>query len=175
MHILEMKLHCSSFFPQTNVLIICKDFLALDTPRATLKLWYITSHLWNRIRKQSVELLVGAVANPTPTRRVKVLPDASQANSHPLAEQGVGVWQLLQAVRYQIALQTGLLEGRGAMQNEWWVYEMQRCEAFGYKGGAPADEYIWWIWERLTEPWELKQHHWITLIWIRRETLDCGS
>lgn len=133
MHILEMKLHCSSFFPQTNVLIICKDFLALDTPRATLKLWYITSHLWNRIRKQSVELLVGAVANPTPTRRVKVLPDASQANSHPLAEQGVGVWQLLQAVRYQIALQTGLLEGRGAMQNEWWVYEMQRCE--GYKRG----------------------------------------
>lgn len=97
---------------------------------------HLTSHLWNGIWKQSVELLVGAVANPTPTRRVKVLPDASQANSHPLAEQGMGVWQLLQAVCYQVALQTGLLEGReGAMQNEWWVYEMHRCEAFGYKSG----------------------------------------
>ena len=60
----------------------------------------LTSHLRNWIRQQSVELLMGAVPNSTPARRVEVLPDAAQANGHPLAEQRVGVWQLLQAVGY---------------------------------------------------------------------------
>ena len=51
----------------------------------------LTSHLRNWIRQQSVELLMGAVPNSTPARRVEVLPDAAQANGHPLAEQRVGV------------------------------------------------------------------------------------
>lgn len=60
----------------------------------------LTSHLGDGIRQQRVELLVGAVPNTTPASRVEVLPDAAQANGNPLAEQGVWVWQLLQAVGY---------------------------------------------------------------------------
>lgn len=50
-----------------------------------------------------------AVSNATPSRRVEVLPDAPQADGHPLTEQRVGVRQLLQAVGDEVALQTGLL------------------------------------------------------------------
>lgn len=90
--------------------------LILFTPIHTLLL---SPHLGDGIRQQGVELLVGAVPNTTPASRVEVLPDATQANGHPLAEQGVGVWQLLQAVRYQVALQAGLLVGRRWTEGGW--------------------------------------------------------
>lgn len=51
----------------------------------------LTPHLRDGIRQQGVELLVGTVPNATPAGRVEVLPDATQANGHPLAEEGVGV------------------------------------------------------------------------------------
>lgn len=50
-----------------------------------------------------------AVSNATPSRWVKVLPDATQADGHPLTEQRVRVRQLLQAVGDEVPLQTGLL------------------------------------------------------------------
>lgn len=50
-----------------------------------------------------------AVSNATPARRVEVLPDATQADGHPLTEQRVRVRQLLQAVGDEVPLQTGLL------------------------------------------------------------------
>lgn len=65
-----------------------------------LKLTSLTSHLRDGIWQQGVELLVGAVPNSTPAGRLKVLPDATQANGHPLAQQRVGVRQLLQTVGY---------------------------------------------------------------------------
>lgn len=66
-------------------------------------------HLGHGVRQQGVELLVGAVSNATPSRRVEVLPDAAQADGHPLAEQRVRVRQLLQAVGDEVPLQTSLL------------------------------------------------------------------
>lgn len=71
---------------------------------------FLTSHLRDGIRQQGVQLFVGAISDSTPPSWVEVLPDAAQANGHPLAEQRVGVRQLLQAVGYQVALQTGFLE-----------------------------------------------------------------
>lgn len=59
-----------------------------------------TSHLRDGIWEQGVQLLVGAVPDSTPACWVEILPDAAQANGHPLAEQGVGVGKLLQAVGY---------------------------------------------------------------------------
>lgn len=56
------------------------------------------SYLWDGVWQQCVEFLVGAVPDAAPARRVKVLPDPAQTNGHPLAQQGMGVWQLLQAV-----------------------------------------------------------------------------
>lgn len=60
----------------------------------------LTSHLRDGIWQQGVEFLVGTVPNSTPASRLKVLPDATQANGHPLAQQRVGVRQLLQTVGY---------------------------------------------------------------------------
>jgi len=76
------------------------DFLSFVVP---------TPHLGDGVRQQRVQLLVGAVSNSTPAGRVKVLPDAAQADGNPLSEQGVGVRELLQAVGDQVALQTGFL------------------------------------------------------------------
>ena len=72
---------------------------------------FLPSHLRYRVGQQAVELLVGTVPDTTPAGRVKVLPDASQADGHPLTEQGMRVRELLQADGYQVPLQTGLLEG----------------------------------------------------------------
>lgn len=60
---------------------------------------------------------MGAVPNATPAGGVKILPDAAETNGHPLTEERVGVRQLLQAVCYEITLQTGLLV-RGGEQGE---------------------------------------------------------
>lgn len=70
---------------------------------------FLHSHLRYGVGQQAVELLVGTVPDTTPAGRVKVLPDASQADGHPLTEQGMRVRELLQADGYQVPLQTGLL------------------------------------------------------------------
>lgn len=89
-------------------------------------------HLRNRIRQQGVELLVRAVPDAAPACRVEVLPDASQADGHPLAEQRVGVRQLLQAVGDEVPLETGLL-GREEEQEEALI---RRC-------AAQVGRYLW--------------------------------
>lgn len=59
-----------------------------------------------------------AVSNAAPSRRVKVLPDAAQADGHPLTEQRVGVRQLLQAVGDEVPLQAGLLRTKSREKEE---------------------------------------------------------
>lgn len=54
-----------------------------------------TTHLRDRVGEEAVELFMGAVSHPTPPCRVEVLPDPSQANGQPLAQQGVRVAELL--------------------------------------------------------------------------------
>lgn len=71
------------------------------------------THLRDGVGEEAVELLVGAVPHPAPPGRVEVLPDAPQADGHPLAQEGVGVAELLQADGDQVALQAGLLGGAG--------------------------------------------------------------
>lgn len=44
-----------------------------------------TTHFRDGVGEEAIELFVGAVSHPTPPCRVKVLPDPSQANGHPLA------------------------------------------------------------------------------------------
>lgn len=57
---------------------------------------------------------MGTVPHAAPAGRVEVLPDAPQADGHPLAQQRVGVAELLQADGDQVALEAGFLwEGRG--------------------------------------------------------------
>ena len=68
------------------------------------------AYLWDGVGQQAVELLVRAVPHAAPARRVEVLPDAAQADGHPLAQQRVRVVQLLQANGNQVALETGLLK-----------------------------------------------------------------
>lgn len=68
------------------------------------------AHLRDGVGEEAVELLVGAVSHPTPPRRVEILPDPSQANGHPLAQQGVWVTELLQADGNQVPLQAGFLD-----------------------------------------------------------------
>ena len=73
----------------------------------------LQTHLRDGVGEEAAELLVGAVPHPTPPGRVKVLPDAAQADGHPLAQQGVGVVELLQADGDQVSLEAGFLrEGR---------------------------------------------------------------
>ena len=80
-----------------------------STPSIHLPTLHLSPHLRDGVGEQAVELLVGAVPDPAPAGRVKVLPDASQADGHPLAQQGVRVRQLLQTDGYQVPLETGLL------------------------------------------------------------------
>lgn len=69
-----------------------------------------TAHLRDGVGEEAVELLVSAVSHPAPPRRVEILPDSSQANGHPLAQQGVRVTELLQADGDQVPLQAGFLD-----------------------------------------------------------------
>lgn len=68
------------------------------------------THLGNGVRQQAAELLVSAVPHPAPPGGIKVLPDPPQADGHPLAQQGVGVAELLQADGNQVPLEAGFLE-----------------------------------------------------------------
>lgn len=73
----------------------------------------LQTHLRDGVGEEAAELLMGAVPHPAPPGRVKVLPDAAQADGHPLAQQGVGVVELLQADGDQVSLEAGFLrEGR---------------------------------------------------------------
>lgn len=58
---------------------------------------------------------MSAVSHAAPPRRVKILPDAAQANSHPLAQQRVGIIQLLQANGNQVPLEASFLQERAYM------------------------------------------------------------
>lgn len=53
---------------------------------------------------------MSAVPHPAPPGGIKVLPDPPQADGHPLAQQGVGVAELLQADGNQVPLEAGFLE-----------------------------------------------------------------
>lgn len=44
-----------------------------------------TTYLRDGVGEEAIEFFVGAVSHPTPPCRIKVLPDPSQANGHPLA------------------------------------------------------------------------------------------
>lgn len=55
---------------------------------------------------------MGTVPHTTPPCRVKILPDASQANSHPLAQKRVWIIQLFQTNSNQVPLKTGFLQQR---------------------------------------------------------------
>lgn len=53
---------------------------------------------------------MSAVSNAAPPSRVKVVPDASEADGDPLTQERVRVTQLLQTDRNQVPLQTRLLQ-----------------------------------------------------------------
>lgn len=79
----------------------------------SLKWPWVWTHLRDGVGEKAAELLVSAVPHPAPPGRVKVLPDPAQADGHPLAQQGVGIVELLQADGDQVSLEAGFLrEGR---------------------------------------------------------------
>lgn len=71
-------------------------------------------HLGDGVGEEAAELLVGAVPHAAPAGRVEVLPDPPEADGHPLAQQGVGVAELLQADGDQVPLEAGLLQAGGS-------------------------------------------------------------
>lgn len=76
-----------------------------------------TTHLRDGVGEEAVELFVGAISHSTPPRRIEILPDPSQANGHPLSQQGVRVTELFQADGNQVPLQAGFLDRQS--EDKW--------------------------------------------------------
>lgn len=85
---------------------------------------------------------MSAVPHPTPPGRVKVLPDPPQADGHPLAQQGVGVAELLQADGNQVPLEAGFLER--AEGTRWTVDNgLPAARAWGaVRAGLPTMHHV---------------------------------